>query len=246
MSTAAISLKLTDTIGLFRGEGEDFSEWIKKFELVLTLQGTTDFGSVLPLFLSGQAFSVFDTLDQKDKKNYKIVRSSLTRAFSLDRFSAYEAFVSRRFQHGEAIDVYLSDLRRFGRLVFDDLSEEWLKCAFVAGLPDSVKVQLKSATSVDSLPLSEVVERARIILTATNSTAGMMAKTSIARSKDPRKGSTTTTADKRGCCFVCGEASHFARRCPRRRRSVKCFACGEEGHLASDCPNRSTKEPKNE
>ena len=73
MSTVAMSLKLTDTIGLFRGEGEDFSEWIKKLHLVLTLKGTTDFGSVLPLFLSGQAFSIFDTLDQKDKKNYSDV-----------------------------------------------------------------------------------------------------------------------------------------------------------------------------
>lgn len=244
-AAATLSVKLADMIGQFRGGG-DFGEWLKKFELVLTLQGTSDFVSVLPLFLSGEAFSVYDSLEEKNKKDYKIVKSSLTKAFSLDCFSAYEAFVSRRFVHGEAVDVYLSDLRRLGRTSCDKLSDEWLRCAFVAGLPDGVKVQLKAATSLDSMPLSEVVERARMILSVMDSTAGMVAKTSNDRPKDLRRRPTTNTTGRRGCCFVCGEASHYARRCPRRREAMTCFACGEEGHRASECPTHPSEVAKND
>lgn len=236
-----ISTKMSDVVGQFRGEG-DFSEWLKKFELVLDLQGITEAEKVLPLFLTGEAFSVYDGLKEKDKKDYSELKSALTRAFSLDKFSAYEAFISRRYVCGEAIDVYLSDLRRLGRLVYSDLSEEWLKCAFIAGLPDNVKLQLKAATAADSMALSEVVERARLIFSVMEPAAGMVARTTNATRRNasgPLRGNAT-----RHRCFVCGDTSHFARRCPRRR-NLTCFECGENGHRAADCQARTSESTKN-
>ena len=47
-----------------------------------------------------------------------------------------------------------------------------------------------------------------------------------------------------GACFICSEAGHWSRDCPRRstqKRSQPCFTCGQEGHWASQCP---TKRPK--
>ena len=37
-------------------------------------------------------------------------------------------------------------------------------------------------------------------------------------------------------CFNCGEADHYASRCPEEQRaSLVCFSCGGEGHFAEDC-----------
>ena len=139
------------------------------------------------------------------------------------------------------MDVYLSELRRLGRLVSKNLPDEWLKCAFVNGLPDDVKLQLKAATAVDSMSIAEVVERARIILSVMSCSTGMVARTSGSRA-----GATREPPKEMRSCFVCGETNHFARKCPRRRKLI-CFACGEEGNRAAECPSRRSSEPpKNE
>ena len=88
MATSSLTVKFTDMIGQFRGS-EDFSEWLKKFELVLTLQGLSDFEKVLPLFLTGEAFAVFDGLEEKEKKDYEAMKKALMKAFYLNKFSAY-------------------------------------------------------------------------------------------------------------------------------------------------------------
>ncbi|CAD6202203.1 unnamed protein product [Miscanthus lutarioriparius] len=56
-----------------------------------------------------------------------------------------------------------------------------------------------------------------------------------------------------GCCFTCGDPSHFANACPNRRCNAEggmfvsatgdtvsacCFTCGDPSHFANACPNR--------
>lgn len=231
------AVKLTDIIGRFDGRS-DFSEWIKRFELVADLQGITKLESFLPLFLIGDAYSLYESLNDADKKKYETTKSALTKAFCPTMFAAFEAFTTRRYQHGEAVDVYLSDLRRLGKLVASDLPDNWIKCAFLAGLPEEVKLQMKAATAVDSMDLSKVVDRARTIMSVVEAPlTGMVAKTKVEYStrqplRPPRK------------CFLCGEISHLARSCPLRKKTVTCFACGEAGHRVAECPARAS--PKNE
>ena len=43
-----------------------------------------------------------------------------------------------RLQPGETVDVFLAELRRLA-VPFGGLSDKMLSCAFVAGMPDSVK-----------------------------------------------------------------------------------------------------------
>ena len=82
------------------------------------------------------------------------LKAVLTDAFSLNAYSAYEAFVSRRYIVGETVDVYLSELRRLARLVCATVDDSWIKCAFVAGLPDGLKRQLKAASSMENITLA--------------------------------------------------------------------------------------------
>ena len=113
-------------------------------ELVAKFQGVSDLEKFLPLFLTGGAFAVYEALPSSSKEDYAAIRSALAGAFSVDRFRAYEEFSKRRLRPGEAVDVFLTDLRSLGAKVSGDLSDEWLICAFLAGLPDDVNINLKS------------------------------------------------------------------------------------------------------
>lgn len=232
-----VQLRLTDVVSQYEGK-TDFEEWKKKFELVAKLQGITELSAALPLFLTGDAFSVYDGLSPSSKADYKAVTAALKRAFSVNAFSAFELFVGRRYRAGEAVDVYLSDLIRLGRLVTETLDDAWLKCAFVQGLPDEVKTQMKAAAAIDAMPLDQVVERARTIISVSESShTGAAAIATSARRSANRRGRQLSRS-----CFLCGEAGHLARDCDSRAQRVKCFRCGEVGHRIANCSSA----PKNE
>lgn len=227
------SVKLAKVIEQFDGSG-NFSEWLKKFELVASLQELTDLHAYLPLFLSGKAFAIYDGLKQVEKKDYSIVKAALTRAFSFDEFSAYEAFVSRRYVPGEPVDFYVSDLRRLGELIDSAVPENFIKCSFIAGLPTGVKAQLKSATSLLTMSLAEVVERARIVLSMDEGSSSAYVSSS-----------NSLRNDSRGKCYRCNSAGHISRNCPDRFKNMVCFVCDKRGHIASTCPEKQHA-PKNE
>ena len=222
----------------------------------------------LPLFLSGGAFSVYESCSTDVKEDYEQLRAALTNAFSLNT-SAYEAFVSRRYVSGQAVDVYSSELRRLARLVCATSDDSWIKCAFVAGLPDKLKRQLKAAVSLENMTLEEVVERTRNLTNVQESCCA------IGIRKERRTGAVDT-------CYNCQKAGHLARDCANgssQRTAVSCCEhsksllqllkawspgsplcgrlataakqltirfCGEISHVMANCPVRSTEVSKNE
>ena len=54
-----------------------------------------------------------------------------------------------------------------GRLAvpFGGLSDKMLACAFVAGLPDTMRQLLRVGSRMDELPLANILTRARAVLT---------------------------------------------------------------------------------
>ncbi|XP_054285261.1 uncharacterized protein LOC129001833 [Macrosteles quadrilineatus] len=156
-------VKFSDLIKQYDGSG-DFSEWLKKLELVCKLQKVKDLQTVLPLFLAGGAFSVYDGLAENVKSNYEALTNALLQAFSANCFQAYAEFTARRLLPGESLDVYASDLKRLAKLVDPFVSDEWIKSAVVHGLPEDTQTQLKAACSLQSMELSDVMTRARNLL----------------------------------------------------------------------------------
>lgn len=236
-----MSVKLTELLTVYDGRSE-FSEWIKKFELVVNLQGIKDLHNFLPLFLKDQAFIVYDALSAAQKGDYAQIKSSLLTAFCVDKFTAFEDFVNRRLKEGEPVDVFLSDLQRLARLVSAAAGEEWVKCAFVAGLPDHVKTQLKAATVLDQMTLNETVERTRAILTVSSVSSAYMARSNgYSQGTNPRSSvrsfsNPQSSVKSSRKCYQCGKPGHIVRNCPDKDRQETCFACNGFGHRASECP----------
>ncbi|KHJ41552.1 hypothetical protein D918_08404 [Trichuris suis] len=107
---------------------------------------------------SGQGF-----LPDDEKKDAEKVKKALLAAFAVDPFVAYEQFSGRRLRSVESPDVFLADLRRLASL-FGGVSEKALACAFVAGLPDSVRQLLRAGSRLENLGLDQILARARAVL----------------------------------------------------------------------------------
>jgi hypothetical protein len=242
-------------IHVFGGDS-DFSEWIRKVELVARLQKIGELEKFVPLFLTGGAFAVYESLEESVKDDYKELRTALLKAFSVSQFQAYEQFSTRRLIPGEAVDVYLSDLRRLSKLVSSEPDEAWLKCAMVRGLPEDVKKQLTAACELERMDLTQILERARTLI-GVNAALLVGAVSRVTVKESPPQGD---NHQKKVLCYRCNKVGHLARNCPsdegnertREHAVVSCYNCGERGHISRFCPrsrkevDRSQKLSKNE
>ena len=91
---------------------------------------------------------MYQHLPDDDKQDIGKITKALRIGFAVYSFTAYEQFVGRRLQHGETVDVFLAELRRLA-VPFGGLSDKMLACAFVAGLPDTVKQLLRAGSRME-------------------------------------------------------------------------------------------------
>jgi hypothetical protein len=247
---AGLHQKLTDLIKPFNGEEEDFAEWVRRAEMIAGMQGVKRLEKFIPPFFSRGAFAVYVSLSQETKDDYKKLKASMLRAFSLGQQKAYDTFVQRRLLPGESVDVYAADLGRLASLVDEMPSDAWIKCALVKGLPEVVRKQIIASCAVEQLDLSTVVEKARTLVAAT---AGETETAFVAGSQTRRD----EWRHKSATCFTCGKPGHVSRLCPNRTtvrtearesnvteggaRPVVCYECGGIGHFARACRIKYSK-----
>ncbi|KFD60907.1 hypothetical protein M514_13168 [Trichuris suis] len=189
--------------------GQSVIEWFEKLELVCRLRGVEDVACVVPLRLTGGAFAVYMELPDQDKQSAVKVKALLS-AFAMDPFAAYDEFTMRKLRVREAPDVFLAELRKLASL-FGGISEKGLACAFIAGLPESVRQLLRAGTRLEDLSLSQVLARARAVLTEERPVD--MGGTCLAGKQTRPK---VNAMERR--CFACGELNHIAKDCRTRRR----------------------------
>lgn len=214
----------------FDGTSQDVAEWIDKLELVCRLKEVQSQENVIPLRLTGGAFSVYQQLDEDCKKDAKKIKEALLSAFAVDKYTAYERLVTRRLGPNESVDVYLADLRRLSRLA-GGVNETVLACAFVAGLPEEIRHSLRSGSRMESLELVQIVARARA-LTVDGSVVAVAAHNYRGKCKPDG----VSRRMEQVVCFNCGRPGHLARQCQAGRSRGACFSCGRHGHFAARCP----------
>lgn len=185
----------------------DVVEWFTRAEVLCRHRGA-DLPAILPARLTGGAFAVWLQLPEDARRSTVQVRHALYDAFAMDQLAAYDAYAARKLRPGEPVDVYLADLRRLASL-YGGVPEAALTCAFIAGLPTSVRTTIRAGTRAEALTLDGVLKRVRAVM-----------------------------SDERGGAVLPPVAAAVERRtaaAPRRR----CWTCGQVGHLAAACPRRA-------
>ena len=91
---APSAVKITDLVRPYNGDG-DIVEWLNKFELVAKLKEIKETENIVPLFLEGSAFAIYNELSDSGKKSYEAIKGALVEAFSLNAFQAYEQLTKR-------------------------------------------------------------------------------------------------------------------------------------------------------
>ena len=209
----------------------DVVEWFSRTELLCEHRGVS-VASVLPLRLTGGAFSVWSQLPPASRGCVSAVREALYAAFALDQHAAYEAFTHRDLRIGESADVYLADLRRLSTL-FGGVPDRTLVCAFIAGLPDSVRQVIRAGSRAEGLSLDDVLTRARAVLSDERFSVAAAASRgrTLQREQQPARRHQSR-----------GEASHVTSTQQQQRRGARgpprCWVCGEIGHISLVCSRR--------
>lgn len=220
------SVKVTDLVRQFDGSS-DVIEWLNKFELVVSLRDIKEPATVVPLFLEGSAFSIYNELGESSKKSYDSIKDALIGAFSMNSFQAYEQF-TKRVWCDESVDVYLADLRKLARLAKIS-SDILLVRAFIVGLPSVVSRELRAMSKIESLSLSTIVDRARSLMAELVENPVIAVAAQHTDSELEGKSSALQ-------CFRCG-GPHMVKYCKVQSSKITCWSCGQEGHMSRECPS---------
>ena len=102
-------------------------------------------------------------LAEIDKENFNRIKHALLKACAVDAYTAYEHFVTRKLKHGEAVGVYLAELKRLSAL-FGGMPDKAIAYAFVAGPPEEVRRMLRSSSRMGDFTTTQILARARAIM----------------------------------------------------------------------------------
>ncbi|QQP56627.1 Uncharacterized protein FKW44_001351, partial [Caligus rogercresseyi] len=147
----------------FGGSG-DVSVWIKQVDIAKDLLGLDDLSRIIPLFLEGNAFAVYDQLSEEGKKDEAVIKQALLNAFSMSKFEAFSELCTKKWEPGVSVDVHLAQVRSLVNLVGKGGMDEVVKVAFVTSLPSGVSSQLQATPKIESMSMAEVAGVARGLL----------------------------------------------------------------------------------
>ena len=256
------SLKIDNFLKPFRGKGDDFDTFWKKFQVVCSLQKiATPKGrmEIFPLFLEGDAFHLFSQLSGADQEDESKVKGTFETAYVVTPSEAYRKFKHRQLRLDEPVDTYVSDLKRLlalsGHVLTGDKDPVLLE-QLVCGLPAEYARQVRLAYADAEMTVSGCLGKVRALRSTESSSKQPNDAVGAASQRDtPRS----------VLCYNCNEVGHVKRHCPRskphssqhsgsgggqrhnnssssnssaRRSSVICFFCDQSGHVKKDCPAR--------
>ena len=214
-------------------------DWVEKVELHCLLSGIKSIEHVIPLRLSGRAFAVYQQLSAEEKQSYVRIKAALYKAFTIDPATAWEQFEARALHPGKTVDVYLAELTKL-TVLFGGLPEWALAYKFLAGLPTGAKQLLRASSSIDSLSLNDLVDRARTMMKDNFKLRDPVIAAAQSTPSDDRL-SQGPSPHGGVMCYKRDGQGHIARNCRRQLTAVRCYRCNETGHMARDCAGNGAR-----
>lgn len=245
----------------------DATDWFQRFELCCKANGWDDAAKALklPTLLEGEALAVWLELSEDQQTHYPTAKKEILAALMPMEFLSLDEFHRRKLRPGEALSVFVHDIKKLLNQAMPDLEEtarkQLLLHQFLGGLPESVSRQLRATGEVGTLETA--ITRARLLMTIDDPgrAAAVTEKPSeidalkekIVLLTEQVAALSTTTAPTRRTnsdqqryqprrCFHCNRTGHLIRDCPFRNRAPearpdgrRCFICNQPGHLARYC-----------
>ena len=162
-----------------------------------------------------------------------------------DKYRTYEKLTSRKLLRNEAPDVYLADIRQMLEVIDDTISVHMLKCCLLAGLPDELKMQIKSSSNLDQLSVEGLMEKIRSLVNdvreANNVQGIFVGRRDVTCYQCGRRGHV-----KSQCISLYSEnqlSNSFGKRLDSNKGNleIRCYNCNQVGHYKNQCK----KQPKN-
>eukprot|EP00117_Sycon_ciliatum_P016048 scpid17635/ scgid15645/ Gag-Pol polyprotein; Matrix protein p10; p20; Capsid protein p25; Nucleocapsid protein p14; Protease p15; Reverse transcriptase/ribonuclease H p90; Integrase p46 len=239
-----MSIKLDSFLRAFKGTpGESFPEFWEKFRVLCTVQGwtsDTDKMKHFPLFLSGDAFLVYDGMEDSSKQKPADVKAKFEEAFCVSKSEAYRLFVQRRLRTDESADAFAADLQRLAKIAGNSggRDDPMVVEQFIAGLPSDFPKQVRLSFAGEEIKMAALLSKVRALRQSDLPQAPSIAAAAAA------PGSSTTKSSV--MCHHCQEVGHIRRFCPKRqtrdgsrRSNVICSFCERPGHTRADCRDRT-------
>ena len=110
----------------------------------------------LPTLLEGEALAIWLELSEEEQSSYDDAWKKIVEAMMPMGFISLNDFHRRKLRLGEAISVFVHDLKKLLGHAMPDLDsgarDQLLLHQFLAGIPDAISRQLRASGETKSLP----------------------------------------------------------------------------------------------
>lgn len=144
------------------------TEWFKRFELCCKANNWNAEmqGIKLPTLLEGEGVAIWLELSEEAQKDYETAKRAVIDGIMPMAFTSLEKFHQRKLHPGEALSVYVHNLKVLIECAMPDIDAtsngQLLLHQFLAGIPGHVSRQLQ--VMGETTDLQRVVEKACLLM----------------------------------------------------------------------------------
>ena len=208
--------------------GGDVKDWFQRFEICARANGweAATKATRLPTLLEGEALAIWLELSNEQQEDYKIAKEEIEKAMKPMGFVSLDDFHRRKLQPGEALSVFVHDLKKLIDQAIPNMAKEakepLLLHQFLTGLPGPITRQLRASGDIKTLEAA--MTRARLLMTIDAEPVAMV-------DEKPSEVQRLTEQVALLTEQVAALSTQQRNRQSGSGRQPRCFGCNKVGHV---------------